>query len=49
MVQYLSLPDIYNGTFNGAGLGAYDFMSQSWGRDGSGAYPPSKPAYEKLA
>ena len=40
MVQYLSLLDMYNDMFYDSGLGAYDFISQSWGRDGSGTYPP---------
>ncbi|KAL7526970.1 hypothetical protein ACHAXR_001734, partial [Thalassiosira sp. AJA248-18] len=46
--HYLGLPDLYDGTFAGVGLGAYDFMSQSWGLDGSGLYPPNLSAWSKL-
>ncbi len=34
--HYVGLPDLYDPTFNGKGLGAYDFMSSSWGFDGTG-------------
>lgn len=44
----LGLPDLYDGTFEGAGLGAYDFMSQSWGIDGTGTYPPILSAWTKV-
>ena len=46
--HYLSLPDLYDETFEGKGLGAYDFMSQSWGFDGSGMYPPNLSAWSKV-
>ncbi|KAL7527187.1 hypothetical protein ACHAXR_001842, partial [Thalassiosira sp. AJA248-18] len=46
--HYLGLPDLYDPTFLGTGLGAYDFMSQSWGFDGSGMYPPNLSAWSKL-
>ena len=46
--HYLGLPDLYDSTFEGAGLGAYDYMSQSWGFDGSGKYPPNLCAWSKL-
>mmetsp|Transcript_19681 Transcript_19681/g.41280 ORF Transcript_19681/g.41280 Transcript_19681/m.41280 type:complete len:1475 (-) Transcript_19681:335-4759(-) len=46
--HYLGLPDLYDGTFKGTGLGAYDFMSQSWGWDGGGIYPPNLSAWTRL-
>ena len=46
--HYLGLPDLYDGTFAGTGLGAYDYMSQSWGLDGSGLYPPNLSAWSKV-
>jgi M6 family metalloprotease-like protein len=46
--HYLGLPDLYDETFDGSGLGAYDFMSQSWGLDGSGMYPPNLSAWSKV-
>lgn len=46
--HYLGLPDLYDTTFTGNGLGAYDFMSQSWGMDGSGLYPPNLSAWSKV-
>jgi M6 family metalloprotease-like protein len=46
--HYLGLPDLYDETFEGKGLGAYDFMSQSWGLDGSGMYPPNLSAWSKV-
>ena len=45
--HYIGLPDLYDETFHGAGLGAYDFMSQSWGWDGTGTYPPNLCAWSK--
>ncbi|KAL3806354.1 hypothetical protein ACHAXA_007695 [Cyclostephanos tholiformis] len=46
--HYLGLPDLYDETFDGSGLGAYDIMSQSWGLDGSGMYPPNLSAWSKV-
>ena len=46
--HYLGPPDLYDETFEGKGLGAYDFMSQSWGIDGSGMYPPNLSAWSKV-
>jgi len=46
--HYIGLPDLYDETFDGTGLGAYDFMSQSWGFDGSGKYPPNLSAWSKV-
>ena len=46
--HYIGLPDLYDETFEGTGLGAYDFMSQSWGFDGSGKYPPNLSAWSKV-
>ena len=46
--HYLGPPDLYDKTFEGKGLGAYDFMSQSWGFDGSGMYPPNLSAWSKV-
>ena len=45
--HYIGLPDLYDETFHGAGLGAYDFMSQSWGWDGTGTFPPNLCAWSK--
>ncbi|KAL3781761.1 hypothetical protein ACHAW5_004112 [Stephanodiscus triporus] len=42
------LPDLYDETFDGKGLGAYDFMSETWGWDGSGMYPPKLSAWSKV-
>mmetsp|Transcript_25714 Transcript_25714/g.46545 ORF Transcript_25714/g.46545 Transcript_25714/m.46545 type:complete len:577 (-) Transcript_25714:313-2043(-) len=46
--HYLGLPDLYDTTFKGKGLGGYDFMSLSWGWDGSGLYPGNLSAWSKL-
>jgi len=46
--HYLGLPDLYDPSFSGVGIGAYDFMSQSWGFDGSGLYPPFLSAWSKV-
>ncbi|KAL7555011.1 hypothetical protein ACHAWF_018592 [Thalassiosira exigua] len=45
--HYLGLPDLYDPSFDGTGLGAYDVMSQSWGWDGSGVRPPNLSAWSK--
>jgi M6 family metalloprotease-like protein len=45
--HYLGLPDLYDETFTGNGLGAYDFMSQSWGWDGLG-FPPYPSAWSRV-
>ena len=42
--HYLGLPDLYDTTFKGNGLGGYDFMSRSWGWDGTGLYPSNLSA-----
>lgn len=46
--HFLGLSDLYDETFNGAGLGSYDTMSSAWGYDGSGTVPPSLCAYSKV-
>jgi M6 family metalloprotease-like protein len=46
--HFLGLQDLYDETFHGTGLGAYDTMSSAWGVDGSGTVPPSLCAYSKL-
>mmetsp|Transcript_25905 Transcript_25905/g.47627 ORF Transcript_25905/g.47627 Transcript_25905/m.47627 type:complete len:580 (-) Transcript_25905:140-1879(-) len=46
--HYLGLPDLYDTTFEGNGLGGYDFMSRSWGWDGTGLYPSNLSAWSKL-
>jgi len=46
--HYIGLPDLYDSTFHGVGLGGFDFMSQSWGMDGSGKYPPNLSAWSKV-
>lgn len=45
--HYLGLPDLYDPNFVGVGIGAFDFMSQSWGFDGTGKYPPFLSAWSK--
>ena len=47
--HYLGLPDLYDATFEGSGVGAYDVMSQSWGFDGTGMYPPYLSAWSKVS
>ncbi|KAL7553178.1 hypothetical protein ACHAWF_016431 [Thalassiosira exigua] len=46
--HYLGLPDLYDTTFKGKGLGGFDFMSQSWGLDATGKYPPALSAWSKV-
>jgi len=45
--HYLGLPDLYDPNFVGVGIGAFDFMSQSWGFSGTGLYPPFLSAWSK--
>lgn len=46
--HYLGLPDLYDNSFKGKGLGSWDFMSNSWGWDGSGRFPGNLSAWSKL-
>jgi len=45
--HYLGIPDLYDPNFIGVGIGAFDFMSQSWGFDGTGLNPPLLSAWSK--
>lgn len=47
--HYLGLPDLYDNTWKGSGIGALDVMSQSWGYDGTGVYPPLLSAWSKVS
>jgi len=47
--HYLGLPDLYDSTWKGSGIGALDVMSQSWGYDGTGVYPPLLSAWSKVS
>ena len=49
LISYLGLPDLYDNTFEGSGIGALDVMSQSWGWDGTGVYPPLLSAWSKVS
>ena len=45
----LGLPDLYDKTWNGNGIGNYDPMSRCWGWDGTGLYPPVFSAWSKMS
>ncbi|KAL7469812.1 hypothetical protein ACHAXS_010075 [Conticribra weissflogii] len=44
----LGLPDLYDKTWDGNGIGNYDMMSRCWGWDGSGQYPPMFSPWAKM-